>query len=123
MECAEMDTPPVQYDLFKAKEARDEGVERVLSHEYTEWKYNYHTLICAWFETLPLGTTFLGEDMRKAVAKGGLSNPHHPNCWSGMARSHLKDWQEYGRIEVTGYQPAKSVANCAHYYRAYTKVR
>lgn len=118
-----MNDQPVQYDLFKAQQARDEGIERVLDYEYTGWKYDYHILISAWFETLPLGTTFLGEDMRKAAVQGGLSNPHHPNCWSGMARSHLKEWQGYGRIEVTGYQPAKSVASCAHYYRAYTKVK
>ncbi len=117
-----MATMPLQYDLFKAKEARDEGVERVLDHEYSEWKFDYHTLICVWFETLPPGTVFLGEDMRTAVKEAGLGDPHHPNCWSGMARTHLKDWQEFGRIVVTGYQPSKSVTNCAHYYRAYSKV-
>jgi hypothetical protein len=118
-----MNEQPVQYDLFKAKEARDEGVERVLSHEYGNWKSMYSTIIINWFEHLSPGAVFLGEDMRKVVTHGGLTEPHHPNCWSGMARSFLKNWQKEDRIVVTGYQPAKSVANCAHYYRAYAKVR
>ncbi len=118
-----MSETPIQYDLFKAKEARDEGVERVLDHEYGNWKTAYSTVIINWFEHLAPGTTFLGEDMRKIAVHAGLTEPHHPNCWSGMARSHLKSWQKDGRIEVTGYQPSKSVANCAHYYRSYVKVR
>jgi hypothetical protein len=110
------------FDLSKGIAAKEEGIERVLDNEHSTWRGLYEHYLITWFLTLPVGTTFLGEEMRAHAKKCGLHDPHHPNCWSGMARAMTKQWIREGRLTISGFRASRSVANCSHQYKEYMKV-
>jgi hypothetical protein len=112
----------IQFDLFKGRQLRNEGVDTVVDNAREEWKTDYYYYVENWFESLPIGTEFLGEEMRAAATRAGIGSPHHPNAWSGMSRSLTTKWHKEERVTVVGYEQSKSVANCAHTYKLYKKI-
>jgi hypothetical protein len=66
-----------QPDLFGARAARDEAMERVEDHAGINWNRRVHRMVIG----LPIGWQGTSEDMRLRFVRAGLSEPHHHNAW------------------------------------------
>lgn len=67
-----------QQDLFAARRARDDALERVESHSLP-----YAEMALEIIRRLPSGLTVIGEDVRLRVEKM-LGEPHHHNVWGSI---------------------------------------
>lgn len=104
------------------QQLRDVGIERVLQPE-SPWTDRYRAILCEWFEGRIEGFRFTGETLREVARERGLSEPHHPNAWSGAAASLIREWVRTRKIYVTGvYVLAKSQKTRSHALRQYEKI-
>jgi hypothetical protein len=101
---------------------RDAGIEKVSANTPEEWSEGYRKLAQDWFERLPAGSTFLGEDMR-AAAEPTIGKPKHPNAWSAAARRAINKWKGDRRVAHHGAVTSKAAANHSCLRRQYIKLR
>jgi hypothetical protein len=113
------------FDGLKPKsgrELRDEGIRKALSNQET-WKDRYRILVVRWFDSLPAGATFNGEDLRRAALGSGIDQPRHHNSWSAGASGVLRLWMRDGRVTEAGMTQALRPSRHANLIRLYRKVR
>lgn len=66
-----------------AESARNEALERVVENAGDDFAAQVWTVIRA----MPIGTKFIGEELRLRCLAHGVEKPHHHNAWGGvMAR-------------------------------------
>ena len=105
----------------EGKGLRDEGISLVLGAESVRWKNAYRASVLTWFGQLPVGHPFTGETLRM-VALRDVGEPHHPNCWGGVANGLIRGWLRTRQIKVVGLQSATDSRSHAHLYRVYQKL-
>jgi|688.fasta_scaffold17039_6 hypothetical protein len=101
---------------------RDFGMQQVQQHQTTEWRVAYNDAITAWFESLPAGSEFIGEEMRQAV-EPITGQPTHVNAWGAMAGSALRRWTKTERVALVGVRRATVTSSHARLYPLYRKNR
>jgi len=80
-----MALPKHQPDLPGGRAARDEGMERVLRHQ---WMLD---MIEAVRKRIPVGWKGTGEDLRvKLTDEGWLRPPHHHNAWGAAVNMLIR---------------------------------
>jgi len=115
------DTPQEQLSLFEeGRILRDKGMNQVSSHA-GEWKDIADTAIRHWYNQLPPGTTFMGEDIRTAVLPL-TGHPHHPNAWGAVIGYCIREWLKSSAIQLAGIKRAKDPRSHAHFFRVYRKI-
>jgi hypothetical protein len=102
------------------RQLRDEGIERVLMTEF-HWRFMYKRSVGKWFDALPSGYKFSGEQLREAALAADLPAPHHANVWGAMSNVMLREWLITERAKVSGTRQAKNRKCHAHFYREYRK--
>jgi hypothetical protein len=100
---------------------RDEGMESVADNSGS-WKYSARSLAKLWLTMQPLRTVFSGEQIRAALKKGGLEEPHHHNAWSSVIGSLIREALAEGIIEVVGIRSSSSAAAHARKVVVYRKL-
>lgn len=88
------------------KYLRDEGMA-IVEENSGQWKEIVKPKIDFWFESLPVGNLFVGEDIRLEMETLGVGEPHHHNAWSAVIGGKIRYWLRIKRIEVYGLQAGK----------------
>jgi len=109
------------FDLPVGKARRKAGETRVLSKDEI-WREGFYNTIQLWFVSLPVGTKFIGEDLRRYAIHVGMTRPHHHNTWSACAARMLRQWFKANLIERDGYRTAEAKRAHARMYPQYRKV-
>jgi hypothetical protein len=110
--------------MFLGIKMRDEGMQKVMDNQHSEWKELYRAAITNWFNSTHRHHVFTSEAMRLVARSRGISEPHHPNAWSANASSLLRSWAKEGRIEPTGfYVPAFLASSHARALKQYRKIK
>lgn len=113
-----------QPDLFGGDSGRDEGIRRVKQHTPPEWGEAYRKHVMAWFDRLPEGRCFRGENFRmELIFNHALPQPHHPNVWGAHARSLINTLLQQNRIRTVGLSKALFTKSHSHQYALYEKLR
>lgn len=86
-----------QMELFAARNARDEGMERVLTKAGDDWSAQARK---AFLRVIPNKWEGMGEDIRLAVIKEGVPEPHSPNVWG----PYINGLRKSGLIVPIGYK-------------------
>jgi len=108
--------------MSEGKVLRDKGIDLVKEHQQDAWKERYRNVAELFILTLPVGHTFLGEDVRMYANRHGVGQPTHPNAWGAMFRSFVLKELKAGRIEVYGMDHLKDPVGHASLARQYKKV-
>jgi hypothetical protein len=82
----------MQLDLFAARAARDEGLERVCKEPWMERALRMIG------KTVPRGGEMTSEELREWLALAGLEPPHHHNTWGALTMAAVRR----GLLEDTG---------------------
>jgi hypothetical protein len=102
-----------QFELFKGRAARDEGMERVLENTGA-WKRRarlvYHSL--DWDEPLT------SEDINFAIIKR-IGEPHKPHAWGALTRWAIDN----GLIKKVGLGQMRNVRSHAHNTPTYKRLK
>lgn len=104
-----------------ARRLRDEGMSRVEGNQASDWRAAYMLLADTFIRERLRGDVFAGEALRTHALDRGLSQPTHPNAWSGAAGGMIRKWLKAGVIENVGMKQATSEKSHAHFYRVYRK--
>jgi len=106
---------PDLFDAAAAREARDEGMEKVEENDQ-EWMLS--AMMAG--RSLPRGWEGTGEDIRVALTMGGLPKPHHHNCWGAFINSMVREgWLEW----TSAMRNMRTVKSHARATKVYRKVR
>lgn len=99
-----------QHDLFEARKARDEGMEKVDRPSFTERVIGVVT-------ALPFGSEWTGEGIRIRCTDLGVT-PHHPNAWGAAVNVVVRK----GLLIKTGeYRQMKRVSSHARVNPVYVR--
>jgi hypothetical protein len=101
---------------------RDEGMALVEDNSGA-WKDDAKRKMGVWFELQPVGTLFVGEDIRLELEKTGTEPPHHHNAWSAVIGGRVREWLRSDRIEVHGLQAGKDPKAHARRMITYRKLK
>jgi len=110
------------FDIDEGRRRRDHGTSVVMDHTPEQWRACYRVAAAEWFDALPIGETFTGEQLRLACKRAGLGNPHHPNAWGSMARAFLKQCFDDERVAIAGVSSALDPVSHASLLARYRKV-
>lgn len=90
-----------EFDIERAKEKRDEGMDRVSGNNST-----FTQQVIAIIRALPIGWEGMGEDIRIKATESGVEAPKSPNAWGAATNAAARA----GLIEKTGkYLKPKAV--------------
>jgi len=105
-----------------AEGARDEAIDRVVKNAGESFTAQVWAVIRA----MPIGTKFIGEELRLRCLALGVEKPHHHNAWGGVMaqlpksplvektgvrrkmqtkKSHARETAEYIRVDPSRQQP------------------
>lgn len=87
------------FDPVASRQARDEGIAKVLSHN-EQWKRDVREFI----EMLPFAWKGSSEDIRRLWGECGGANPNHPNAWGGV----MGAMQRNGYLDAIGFTQCKA---------------
>jgi len=110
------------YDGQLGRFLRDEGMATVEENSGL-WKEEAKHKMDIWFELQPVGTLFVGEDIRLELEKTGMEPPHHHNAWSAVIGGRVRTWLKTERIEVYGLQAGKDPKAHARRMITYRKLK
>lgn len=100
---------------------RDEGMARAAENA-GDWTEAARYAIERWFEELPLGTEFKGEDIRIDIRRY-IGEPHDHHAWSSILGRRCLAWVKDKRAERVGFVPAEAKTTHAHPVRVYRKIQ
>lgn len=106
-----------------ARKARDEAIRSVTANSNEEWRERYRAAVSSWFADLPVGATFIGEELRHAALARGAGKPHHHNAWGGVAAGFINGVTKAGAAVLVGTGQAKDVKSHARLYPQYRKIK
>jgi len=71
--------------MLRARQARDEGMRRVIGNAPPRWPQAAY----AYIRALPAGSVVTGEIIRRRCLEAGIV-PHHPNAWGAIINASIK---------------------------------
>lgn len=101
-----------QPDLFGAKNARDEALERVALNA-GPWRGRAISAV----KMMPDGWTGTAEDLRLHLIHSGLDEPHHHNVWGELIKACIRDRVLLPTGERRNMRTIKSHARTTPVYR------
>lgn len=113
---------PVGEGEATPRSARNAGMKSVEDNQSKAWREAYRMAAQNFIDRKPLGSEFIGEDIRIAV-QPIIGAPTHHNAWGAMAGSVLKRWQKDERIALVGVRRCTTTDSHARLSPLYRVVR
>lgn len=116
-----MITPPSLLARARSRKAGQVGQQLILFRADERWKAEVRDIAIPNITRLPPGATVTGEDVRLWALADHIRQPHHPNAWSAVIGSIMRELVKDRVLKRYGFVGASDRAAHGRMLRLYAR--